>query len=850
MATQSPRLLRFLALLVMLLISPCVFAQGSEKDYNRSQSLYNRWQNKVLNVNLHDVWVDAHHLLYRKQLDQSHWQFMVVDARSSTKQRAFDHTMVAETLTTILGRPIQADALPFNRFAKVNNAIVTLVEKELRVFELRLNGNVHEIPLEQAAPFFVQRSDHRRSRDAGGECNTVFINQLSVPVEMVWLDRNGGQRTYVTIKSGDRHTQHTFAGHAWVARTKEDDPREFGTFVAPIGGGIAIINDESNRRAATGGPKNRDREGARRRNVSPDGKWIAFVRDHNVFIRLAGDQGQSAEHALSTDGHVGDTYLGHFEWSADSTRLLAVQEIPAETHEVQFVESSPSDQKQPKLHSMNYLKPGDRIAHPRPRLFDVENKIEIAVDDSLFPTPWSRPSFAWNVDGQTVTFLYNQRGHRVMRLIELNVQTGATRVVINDEPDTFFDYANKQFHQLIQPTREVIWMSERSGYNHLYLYDYESSEVKHAITTGEWVVRRIDRVDEANREIWFTALGVYPDQDPYYEHKGRVNFDGSDLVWLTEGDGTHQIEYAPQSNGTYYIDTYSRVDLPPVHELRRTEDGSLIVALEASDATELYRDGWTPPERFVAKGRDGKTDIHGLIIYPSDFDPAKRYPVIENIYAGPHGYFVPKAFSHWHGSREMAELGFIVVRIDGMGTNWRSKAFHDVAWKNLSDSGFPDRIKWIEAAAKERPFMDLTRVGIYGGSAGGQSALRAMLGHGEFYHAAVADCGCHDNLMDKIWWNELWMSWPIDSHYEEQSNVTQAHNLQGDLLLVVGELDRNVDPASTMQVVDALIKADKDFELLVMPGVGHGATGTPYGKRRLKDFFVRKLLHVEPRWKE
>jgi dipeptidyl aminopeptidase/acylaminoacyl peptidase len=341
-------------------------------------------------------------------------------------------------------------------------------------------------------------------------------------------------------------------------------------------------------------------------------------------------------------------------------------------------------------------------------------------------------------------------------------------------------------------------------------------------------------------------MGIHPDEDPYHVHYGRVNFDGSDLTWLTEADATHLLHFSPDRE--YYIDLYSRVDLPPVHELRRAADGSLICELARADWSPLLQTAWRPPERFVAKGRDGETDIWGIVIFPSNFDPGTTYPIIENIYAGPHGQFVPKRFRAWMRSREIAELGFIVVHIDGMGTNWRSRAFHDVCWKNLGDSGFPDRIAWIKAAAKSRPFMDLSRIGIYGGSAGGQSALRALLAHGDFYHAAVADCGCHDNRMDKVWWNEAWMGWPVGPHYEEQSNVTQAHKLKGDLLLIVGELDRNVDPASTMQVVDALIRADRDFEMLIIPGKGHGTAETEYGRRRRQDFFVRHLLGVEPRW--
>jgi dipeptidyl aminopeptidase/acylaminoacyl peptidase len=357
-------------------------------------------------------------------------------------------------------------------------------------------------------------------------------------------------------------------------------------------------------------------------------------------------------------------------------------------------------------------------------------------------------------------------------------------------------------------------------------------------------VRGVDRVDERARRVWFRAGGIVPGQDPYYVHHCRVNFDGTGLVVLTAGDGTHRIEWSPDRH--CFIDTWSRVDLAPVSELRDAE-GQLVCELERADASALDATGWKAPERFVAKGRDGTTDIYGVIFRPTSFDPAKSYPIVENIYAGPHDFFVPKAFRETYQEQEIAELGFIVVKIDGMGTNHRSKKFHDVCWKNLGDSGFPDRISWIKSAAAKYPQMDLARVGIYGGSAGGQSALRGMLAYGDFYKVAVADCGCHDNRMDKIWWNEAWMGWPVGPEFAEQSNVTCAKNLQGELLLTVGELDHNVDPASTMQVVNALIKADKDFDLLVIPGSDHGAAESPYGKRRRADFFVRHLLGVEPR---
>jgi dipeptidyl aminopeptidase/acylaminoacyl peptidase len=388
-------------------------------------------------------------------------------------------------------------------------------------------------------------------------------------------------------------------------------------------------------------------------------------------------------------------------------------------------------------------------------------------------------------------------------------------------------------------------MSERDGWNHLYLIDAQTGVVKNQITRGAWLVRQVDRVDGDRRQVWFQASGIHSGQDPYHVHFARVNLDGTGLIALTAGDGTHQVEYSPDRR--FLIDTYSRVDLPPVTELHKVEDGCLTRELERADWNALLATGWKVPERFVANGRDGKTDIHGVIFRPTNFSPEKKYPVIEQIYAGPQGAFVPKRFAALHRPQSLAELGFIVVQIDGMGTNWRSKSFHDVCWKNLADAGFPDRILWLKAAAQKEKAMDPSRVGLYGGSAGGQNALGGLLLHGDFYKVGAADCGCHDNRMDKIWWNELWMGWPLGPHYAEQSNVTLAPRLQGKLLLTVGELDRNVDPASTMQVVNALIKANKDFELVVFPGANHGAGESPYGRRRRQDFFVRHLLGVEPR---
>jgi dipeptidyl-peptidase 4 len=586
----------------------------------------------------------------------------------------------------------------------------------------------------------------------------------------------------------------------------------------------------------------RRRRGERPRADSPDGKWTIFVKNHNLLLR---DRKTGKESALSQNGSAHDSYSERVFWSPDSRKLVAMRTRKGQEHKVYLIESSPRNQLQPKLHSFDYLKPGDRIPQTKPHLFDVTTGKEVPVKDDLFPNPWmdGPENVHWTPDSRRFTFVYNQRGHQVLRLIAVDAEDGTALDVINEHSKTFIDYSSKFFLHSLDSTKEIIWMSERDGWNHLYLYDAETGQVKNQITKGNWVVRGVDRVDDQARQIWFRAGGIHPGQDPYYLHYCRINFDGSGLVCLTDGDGTHTIAYSPDRR--FFIDTYSRVDMAPVIELRSAGDGHRICELERADSSPLLKTGWKMPERFIAKGRDDKTDIYGVIFRPMNLDVNKKYPVIEQIYAGPQGAFVPKGFRPFFYHQQLAELGFIVVQMDGMGTNYRSKAFHDVCCKNLGDAGLPDRVLWIKAAAAKYPYLDLSRVGIYGGSAGGQNALGAILAHPDFYKAASANCGCHDNRMDKIWWNELWMGWPVGPHYAEQSNVTNAHKLQGKLLLTVGELDRNVDPASTMQVVNALIKAGKDFELVVVPGVGHGTPGG-YSRRREQDFFVRHLLGVEP----
>ena len=715
-------------------------------------------------------------------------------------------------------------------FSRTENGEVT----RLRID--RETGMISRLDGETAG---VHRAPGRRvlgSSTRGGEVPIIFKNGTTQTISLMWVDSSGTEIPYGEVGAGKRRRMGTFDGHAW--RILGEDGETLTAFIAEPGRPSAVIDERSMAEWKASRVWQEKDDLDESSTTAPRAK--VTTRDGDLWIERPGAEPVR----LTRDARPESTWRPNVVFSPDGRYFLARRVDAPQRHPVHLLEIMPEDRVEPVLETIQYLKPGDRIAHPHPALFEVETGRRIDLDAKLAPNPWSINRISWHPEAPKARMLYNQRGHQVLRLLEIDALSGESRVLIDETSDTFIDYAGKDFLHIMKDGDRAIWMTERSGWNHLEMVDLRSGE-RTPLTSGEWVVRAVDEVDEAAGTLRIRALGLDADQDPYHVHHAMIDLKTGALTRLTEGDGTHELEFAP--DGRHYIDRWSRVDLPPVHELRRTRDGSLVGVLAEADHTPLLESGWREPIRFVAKGRDGITDIWGVIITPRDFDPEERYPVVEHIYAGPHDHFVPKKFNRNSRMRDVAELGMVVVQIDGMGTNWRSKAFHDVAWQNLGDSGFPDRIAWMKAAADTRPWMDLDRVGIYGGSAGGQSAMRALLAHGDFYDAAVADCGCHDNRMDKIWWNELWMGWPVGEHYAEQSNVTNAHRLEGDLLLILGGMDRNVDPASTLQVVEALVRADKDFDFILIPSGGHGAGGSPYGWRRSLDFLERHLKNVESR---
>jgi dipeptidyl aminopeptidase/acylaminoacyl peptidase len=795
--------------------------------YERAAQLFGRSKGRVFKTSITPHWFDNNtRFWYRNDLRDGDKEFILVDADKGARRPAFDHKKLAHALSKAAGQEYRATRLPFDT--------ITFTEGVRAVRFQAVNATWQcDLTTYECKPVPAPGTPPQQARPGA-------------PVAFRALALVPASPALAAVLAACLHAHPAKIGSATPEESRPADVYPYD--LDSPADDPALDGDEPQLKKKGFGKKPFQPQ-ALREARSPDGKWTAFVKDHNVWLRERDGQ----ETQLTKDGVTGNAYSA-VTWAPDSKTLVAYRTEPGNAKEVYLIESSPRDQLAAKLDTRVYERPGDKFPAHEMWLFRVADAKPMKVDVERIELARGFPRLRWSKDGRHFTFEKADRGHQRFRVIGVDADTGETRNLIDERADTFIWTAHPPggnmipgiYLQYLDKSDEILYASQRDGWKHLYLIDAKTGQIKNQITKGEWVVRAVERVDEANRQIWFLAGGKNPGQDPYLIHYYRVNFDGTGLVALTETHGNHArpggLQFSPDRK--YFIDTYSRVDMAPVHELRRADDGKLVCKLDEADISDLLATGWRPPEVFVAKGRDAHTDIWGIVIRPQNFDPSKKYPVIEYIYAGPHSSHVPKTFAAYRPMEALAELGFIVVQIDGMGTANRSRAFHDVCWRNIADAGFPDRILWIKALAKKYAYVDIARVGIYGTSAGGQNALGALLFHPDFYKVAVASCGCHDNRLDKASWNEQWMGL-IGPHYEKQSNVTNAHKLQGKLLLIVGELDKNVPPESTLRVVDALIRARKDFDLLVVPGMGH-SNGGPYGDRRRNDFFVRHLHGIEP----
>jgi dipeptidyl-peptidase-4 len=603
---------------------------------------------------------------------------------------------------------------------------------------------------------------------------------------------------------------------------------------------------------------------------SPDGKSAAFIRDWNLWVR---DVATGKETQLTTDGvkdfgyatdNAGWTKSDRpvLAWSPDSKKIATFQQDQRNVGEMYLVDTRVGH---PNLQGWKYPLPGDQIvtmiqrvmidlsADP-PRVVRVQmppdqHRSTLCDDVKCRGGEWD--DVQWSPDGSTLAFVSTARDHRHEQLRIANAGTGEVRDILEEKTETFLESGNGRVNWRYLPgSNEIIWFSERDNWGHLYLVDAQSGREKHPITSGDGNVTQLLRVDERNRLLYFTAVGREKGRDPYFRHFYRIGIDGKNLQLLTPADADHDVSLSP--SGRFFVDSYSKPDVPPITEVRDS-DGKLVMTLEKADISKLLAADWKPPTPITVKGRDGSTDLYGLMFKPTTFDPGKKYPIVNHIYPGPQtGSVGGRTFSAARGDAQaLAELGFIVVEIDGMGTPWRSKKFHEAYYGNMGDNTIPDQVAGMQQLAQRFPWIDIDRAGIYGHSGGGFATATAMFRYPDFFKVGISEAGNHDNRVYEDDWAEKWqglLKTNADgtTNYDNQANQLVAKNLKGKLLLAHGTMDVNVPPYNTLLVVDELIKANKDFDLLMLPNRGHGFGNEPYMVRRRWDYFVRYLLGAEP----
>lgn len=602
--------------------------------------------------------------------------------------------------------------------------------------------------------------------------------------------------------------------------------------------------------------------------LSPDKKHGAFIRDFNLWVR---DVATGKETQLTTDGVKDFGYATdnagwiHSDrpivlWSPDSRKIATFQQDQRGVGEMYLVETKVGH---PKLEAWKYPLPGDDVVTTIQRVvIDLEGprvvRLKMPADQhrsslcdhiACRGTEWA--DVEWSPDATHLAFVSTSRDHKHEQLRVADAATGVIRDILEETVATFYEPGNGRVNWHYLPSsNEVIWFSERDNWGHLYLYDLATGRLKNQITTGEWNVTQLLRIDEKNRVLYFLGVGHEKGRDPYFNHLYRIGFDGKNLTLLTPEDANHDVTFSP--SGRFFVDSYSKPDVSPVAVLRDA-DGKTLATIEKADITRLIANGWKPPIPFTVKGRDGVTDLDGLMFKPTNFDPAKKYPIVNHIYPGPQqGSVGSWSFAAVRGDTQaLAELGFIVIEIDGMGNPWRSKKFHDAYFGNMGDNTLPDQVAGMKQLAQRYSWIDLDRAGIYGHSGGGYAAADAMFRYPDFFKVGISEAGNHDNREYEDDWGERYQGLlerrpDGTTNYDDQANQNIARNLKGHLLLAHGTMDDNVPPYNTLLVVNELIKANKDFDLLLLPNRAHGFGNEPYMVRRRWDYFVRYLLGAEP----
>jgi dipeptidyl aminopeptidase/acylaminoacyl peptidase len=601
--------------------------------------------------------------------------------------------------------------------------------------------------------------------------------------------------------------------------------------------------------------------------VSPDGKRAAYIKDWNLWVR---DLATGKETQLTTDGvkdfgyatdNAGWTHSDRaiLIWSPDSKKIATFQQDQRQTGDMYLVSTNVGH---PRLEAWKYPLPGDPnvtmiqrvvIEVDTPKVIrlkmDPDQHRSTQCDDVSCDGGWD--DVYWSADGKTLAFVSTSRDHKKENLRIADAVTGAVRDVYEETTNTQFESGQGGTSWRYLPaSNEFIWFTERDGWGHLYLYGLDG-KLKNQITKGEYAVWRIVKVDEKDRVLYFIAGGREQGSDPYFGHFYRVNFDGSGLKLLTPENANHDVTLSP--DGKYFIDNYSTPNTPNVAVLYDMT-GKKIADLEKASVSRLMANGWKPPTPITVKARDGQTDLYGLMYTPTNLDPNKKYPIVDYIYPGPQGGSIgSRSFSASRNDNQaLAELGFVVVQIDGMCNPLRSKKFHDSCYGNMADNTLPDQVEGIKQLAAKYPYIDLDRVGIWGHSGGGFATAAAMFRYPDFFKVGISESGNHDNRNYEDDWGERYIGLLTKDangkdNYADQANQNFAKNLKGKLLLAHGTMDDNVPPSNTLLVVDALIKANKDFDLIMIPNARHGyGSASFYMMRRRWDYFVKNLLGAEP----
>ncbi len=611
---------------------------------------------------------------------------------------------------------------------------------------------------------------------------------------------------------------------------------------------------------------------------SPDGKKEVFIKDWNLYVRdvSSGTETQLTKDGIKDFGYATDNAGWRksnrpvVKWSPDSKKVATFQQDQRHVSDMYLVSTNVGA---PRLEQWKYPLPQDKeIVKIHRVIIDVDAGTTVRLkmepddhrgtltDDILVGGVFG--DNRWSDDSSTLAFVSSTRDHKSAKYRIANPATGDVKDVFEERVETQYESGQGEENwNYIPESGEAIWYSERDDWGHLYLYDLSTGRVKNQITKGNFVVTRMLKVDTASRTIWFEANGREPGRDPYFAHFYKIKFDGTDLQLLTPEDGHHQVSLSPDEN--YFVDNYSKPNVPPVSVLRDM-NGRLVAELEKTDISRLTATGWKPPTPITVKSRDGKWDLYGLMFTPTNLDRSKKYPIVNYIYPGPQaGGVGTRAFGPARSDHQaLAELGFVVVIIDGTCNPDRSKSFHDVCYGNMADNTLEDQIAGIRELAQKNPFMDLERVGMWGHSGGGYATAAAMFRFPDFYKVGVSQAGNHDNRNYEDDWGERYIGLMVGpdgkhtsnvddskekSNYTDQANQNFAKDLKGKLMLAHGGMDDNVPPYNTYLVVDALIKANKDFDLIIYPNARHGFAGDNwYMIRRRWDYFVKHLIGAEP----